>query len=443
MSSLKSNNSTLNSPKITDISKIEKAPESNTDPSYEYKSDPENPKNWSKRKRYTGFGVVAVNAFIGYFSSAIYIPATQDIIDEFDTNITIINATIALFLLVNGISTLFWAPLSERVGRRWVYLSAIALYTTCSILCGVSKNIGMFFAFRMLQAVFSSAGQALGGGTVSDLFEPQDHGRATSIFILGTILGPAVAPLCGGYVDQYLGWRWIFYIMTILGGVLTILTFLFVKETLYIPKELTPPPPKTMKERLDKLKFNPLGSLKLLLLPDVILVCIPMSIAFGMYFMMVTLIPTTFGSIYGFSTGSTGLCFLASGLGNIVGSLSAGFVSDAYTQRKIQQNNGEMVKEFRLQPIFFGVPLIPIGWILYGWLLYARVFWFAPLIFMAVNAAGVMYTITISNAYLMNCYIASSASVVSANSFTRNLMGMVFSLLSVTIRTSLGDGWSL
>jgi MFS family permease len=68
---------------------------------------------------------------------------------------------------------------------RWIYIMAIALYTVCSIICGISKNIGMFFAFRMLQAVFSSAGQALGSGTASDLFEPQDRGKTTSIYILG------------------------------------------------------------------------------------------------------------------------------------------------------------------------------------------------------------------------------------------------------------------
>jgi MFS family permease len=72
-----------------------------------------------------------------------------------------------------------------------------------------------------------------------------------------TILGPTIAPLCGGYIDQYLGWRWIFYIKTIMGGVLTILTFLFVQETLYIPNP--PPPPVNFKERLERLKFNPVS----------------------------------------------------------------------------------------------------------------------------------------------------------------------------------------
>lgn len=74
-----------------------------------------------------------------------------------------------------------------------------------------------------------------------------------------TILGPAVAPITGGYIDQYLGWRWIFYIKTIMGGVLTVLSYLFIKETLYIPNAKQLPPPTNMKERLQRLKFNPVS----------------------------------------------------------------------------------------------------------------------------------------------------------------------------------------
>jgi MFS family permease len=63
----------------------------------------------------------------------------------------------------------------------------MALYTVCTVICGISKNIGTFFAFRMLQSIFASTGQALGSGTASDLFEPQDRGKATSFYILGYV----------------------------------------------------------------------------------------------------------------------------------------------------------------------------------------------------------------------------------------------------------------
>lgn len=68
-----------------------------------------------------------------------------------------------------------------------------------------------------------------------------------------------MAPIAGGYIDQYLGWRWIFYIKTIMGGVLTILNFIFLKETLYIPNSKKLLPPANFKERLERLKFNPVS----------------------------------------------------------------------------------------------------------------------------------------------------------------------------------------
>jgi MFS family permease len=63
----------------------------------------------------------------------------------------------------------------------------MALYTVCTIICGISNNIGVFFAFRMLQGVFACGGQAIGGGTVSDLFEAKDRGKATGLFIFGYV----------------------------------------------------------------------------------------------------------------------------------------------------------------------------------------------------------------------------------------------------------------
>jgi MFS family permease len=68
---------------------------------------------------------------------------------------------------------------------RWVYIFGMAIYTVCTIICGISTNIGLFVAFRLLQGAFACVGQAVGGGSVSDLFEPHQKGKAMSLYMLG------------------------------------------------------------------------------------------------------------------------------------------------------------------------------------------------------------------------------------------------------------------
>lgn len=84
--------------------------------------------------------------------------------------------------------------------------------------------------------------------------------KPCTLCLFSTILGPAVAPIVGGYIDQYLGWRWIFYIKTIMGGVLIVLNFIFLKETLYTPNSKKLAPPANFRERLARLKFNPVST---------------------------------------------------------------------------------------------------------------------------------------------------------------------------------------
>lgn len=76
------------------------------------------------------------------------------------------------------------------------------------------------------------------------------------------ILGPPVASIAGGYIDQYLGWQWIFYIMTIMGGTLTILSYCLLSETLYRPNQKKLPPSSNLYDRLEIMKFNPVSGLK-------------------------------------------------------------------------------------------------------------------------------------------------------------------------------------
>lgn len=110
------------------------------------------------------------------------------------------------------------------------------------------------------------------------------------------------------------------------------------------------------------------------------IICIPVSVGFGWFYYLVTILSPTFGQIYGFSSGTIGLCFLASGIGNILGAVGSGILSDMINNYSIEKNGGVAVTEFRIKPIYIGFPFIIVGALLYGWLLHARVYFIGPLV---------------------------------------------------------------
>ena len=63
----------------------------------------------------------------------------------------------------------------------------------------------------------------LGGGTIADLMPPQKRGKALSIWTMGPLLGPVLGPVVGGFLAEGAGWRWSFWLIVILTGLLTIL----------------------------------------------------------------------------------------------------------------------------------------------------------------------------------------------------------------------------
>ncbi|KAI9362165.1 major facilitator superfamily domain-containing protein [Pilaira anomala] len=328
----------------------------------------------------------------------------------FNTDLTTINATFALFLLMNGVMPLFWAPLSERIGRKWIYISAMALFTITTIICGISKNIGMFFTFRIIQGCFACVGQGIGSGTISDLFEAHERGKMMSYYVLSLILGPPVAAIVGGYIDQYLGWQWIFYIMAIMGALLTICGTLFLSESFYRPDQKNLPKPSSLGDRLRRMKFNPFATLILLKEPDVFLACLPIGVSFGCFYFFVAILPSTFSSIYGFSPSQVGLCFIACGLGNALGSLIAGQVDYRYCMYQKKKNGGADVKEYKLKLMYPAVPFIFFGSAFYGWLLHFKIHWMASLVAFAFYSCSYMFTVTIVTNYMVETNLKVAAS---------------------------------
>lgn len=402
--------------------------------------DPKDPLNWSQRKKYVMLAVTGLNAFMGPLSTSIYIPAILDVENTFNTGVTVIDASISVSIVCLGIGPLFWAPLSERIGRKWVYVSSMTIYTVSSIICGISNNLGLFFVFRMLQIASASAPLAVGAGTVADLFFIHERGQAMGLLMLGSLVGPTIGPIIGGYVNEYLSWRWIFYLLTIIGGFTTLTTFVFMRETLY-HRYILPGPNSVTLHAPPKASFNPAHTLGYLLRPNVFLSIFCACLVFGWMYLMLTINTVVYILTYNFTTGEVGLTYLASGIGNLLGVTIGGKLSDILLARMFAKR-GERTAEMRLRTCYFGIGPVVFGYLMYGWFAAYHFHWVLPLVGIFIMSFGMMLIFASVSTYLVDSYHAKSASVTSSFNFFRCLLAAITPLFAAQMDASLGEGWT-
>lgn len=143
-------------------------------------------------------------------------PAVQVIMKDFDTTSTLFATfVVSIFVLGFACGPLILAPLSELYGRVVIYNITNFLFLGFTILCAISQNEAMLLAFRFLSGFAGVATITIGSGTIVDLMPREKRGRAVSIWSVGTILGPMVGPIIGGYVTEVAGWRWMFWVISI------------------------------------------------------------------------------------------------------------------------------------------------------------------------------------------------------------------------------------
>lgn len=143
-------------------------------------------------------------------------PAVQQVMQEFNTSsTTFATFVVSIFVLGFACGPLILAPLSELYGRVLIYNVTNVLFCCFTVGCALSRGQSMLLAFRFLSGFAGVATITIGSGTIADLMPREKRGKAVSIWSVGTILGPMVGPIIGGYVTEVLGWRWMFWVISI------------------------------------------------------------------------------------------------------------------------------------------------------------------------------------------------------------------------------------
>ncbi|KAG2222942.1 hypothetical protein INT45_012920, partial [Circinella minor] len=177
--------------------------------------------------------LVSIAAFFAPFSANSYFPAMGNIEKELAVTSQQVNLSVTVFMIFQAISPSFWSTLADSHGRRPIYLYTLFIYILACIGIALCQNYWLLLTFRMLQAFGASSVISIGAGTISDITTPAERGGYIGWFSLGSNLGPLVGPAFGGFLSEFLGWRWIFWISAATCCIHLIILGFILPETLH------------------------------------------------------------------------------------------------------------------------------------------------------------------------------------------------------------------
>ena len=120
--------------------------------------------------------------------------------------------------------------LGDRFGTKRIFLSALAIFTAASFLCGIAWNLQALNWFRIMQGVGGGLLTPVGMAILFRTFPPQERGKVSRMLVLPIAFAPALGPVVGGLFAEQLSWRWAFYINVPLGLAALLFGILFLKE---------------------------------------------------------------------------------------------------------------------------------------------------------------------------------------------------------------------
>jgi EmrB/QacA subfamily drug resistance transporter len=173
---------------------------------------------------------VVFGAFASILDSTIVNTALPRIQHDFGADLHLASYVATAYILAAGVLVPATGYLANRFGTKRVYIASLVVFTFGSALCGLAPSIGWLIAFRILQGAGGAALFPLSFALLFSVFTGSDRGRANGIFGIPVLVAPALGPSLGGYLTQYVDWRWVFYVNLPVGIVGVIMAARILRE---------------------------------------------------------------------------------------------------------------------------------------------------------------------------------------------------------------------
>ncbi|BCS05599.1 MFS transporter [Aspergillus luchuensis] len=422
-------------------------------------NDALNARNYGAGRKGIIIAISGMSTLSVAFASSAYSGDLSAICHYFGVSDEATTLGLSLYVLGFAIGPLLWAPLSEAFGRRIMFLTTFSLFAILNIAAAVSANFASLIVLRALAGTFGAAPLTNSGGVVADLYDAETRGLAAVFYSCATFLEPVLGPIAGGFLGETQGWRWIEGLLAFYSGIMLILGIVAVPETFsivilrrraamlsmqtgnfYVTSDDHRNPPGSLIRRFQEATSRPLRLLYKE--PLVIVLALYMSFIYGTTYLLLAALPIVFQQVRGWSPGVGDLPFISIAIGMCFATVFMVFINRQYARKFRASQSGQRPPEARLLSAQVGAVFIPSGLFLFAWTNSPSVHWAVCMVGIAMFGFGnICVSLALVN-YLVDSYVAYSASALAAATVMRSLCGAVFPLFTTYMYERLGIHWA-
>ena len=175
--------------------------------------------------------VLGLLSAIGPFAVDMYLPALPSIGQSLGASMSAVQASLMVFFISLGVGQLIYGPLSDMLGRKAPLYFGLVLFAAGSVGCAMAPDIQTLVVLRFVQGLGASAGMVIPRAVVRDLHTGHDAARLMSLLMLVFSVSPILAPLAGSLLIESLGWRSVFWAVTVAAALGLVLLATSLRET--------------------------------------------------------------------------------------------------------------------------------------------------------------------------------------------------------------------
>ncbi|WP_243737125.1 multidrug effflux MFS transporter [Cupriavidus sp. L7L] len=173
---------------------------------------------------------------LGQFAIGTYLPAFGSLSTSLSASPAQVQQSLTAYMLPFGLMMLWHGAISDAIGRRRSVLAGLALFALGSLVCAAASQIETLYAGRIMQGLSAGVGAVVGRAMVRDVASGATAQRQLALVGMLFALAPALAPVCGGWLLAWAGWRSIFFFLALLSAGLLGACWLWLPETLPPPE---------------------------------------------------------------------------------------------------------------------------------------------------------------------------------------------------------------